>query len=216
MSKIVLTFLDAAASFCQMAGADRVEARWTDQSALRGLSVGGLVGHVSAGIGWIEPLLDTAPADNVQIVRRGKYFSPFTIRTPDDFDAELHRRVREQGERGGQRGATDTVAKLRSRVERLSTLLPQQDPDRLIDLRPTVPGAMYLDDFICTRIIEVVVHGDDLAVSVGLVPDPPTVEAATIVIDTLVEAARDQHGDLEVIRTLARGDRSTPGVVPVL
>ena len=74
---------------------------------------------------------------------------------------------------------------------------------------------LSLDDFCRTRLIEVLLHLDDLAASIG-VPCPETnVESRTIVVDILVGIARMQHGDWEVLRALAREERRTATVFPV-
>ncbi|MGH9038437.1 MAG: hypothetical protein ACRD0O_21990, partial [Acidimicrobiia bacterium] len=95
-------------------------------------------------------------------------------------------------------------------------LLVKEDGDRLLDLRPLVPAAIPRDEFIRTRIVELVVHGDDLAASIGVKAWQPTVDAAGLTIDVLIAVARQIHGDVEVIRALCRRERSTPGVIPVL
>ena len=67
--------------------------------------------------------------------------------------------------------------------------------------------------FIAMRLLELVIHVDDLAVSVGL-PTPPLPEAAQEIVATLlmqVSAAR--HGWLPILRTLARSERApTEGI----
>ena len=74
---------------------------------------------------------------------------------------------------------------------------------------------LSLDDFCRTRLIEVLLHLDDLAVSVG-VPCPDTdEEGRAIVIDVLMGIARMRHGDREVLQALARDERRTVVVFPV-
>jgi hypothetical protein len=60
-----------------------------------------------------------------------------------------------------------------------------------------------------------VVHADDLAVSVGT--DLPTLPPAAlqIAISTLVDVARQRHGDLAVLRALSRRERDTLGALRV-
>lgn len=87
--------------------------------------------------------------------------------------------------------------------------------DRLLDLRPIVPIAIRLDDFLRTRVMELVVHADDLATSVGVDPPQPSASAATMAIESLMATARATHGDLAVIRALARRERSDANVFPV-
>jgi hypothetical protein len=63
--------------------------------------------------------------------------------------------------------------------------------------------------------VELVVHIDDLAGSVGL-PTPDLPDLATdLVISCLAGVARRRHGDLEVVRALARHERAHSDVFPV-
>jgi hypothetical protein len=64
--------------------------------------------------------------------------------------------------------------------------------------------------------VELVVHIDDLAVSVGRpTPDlPATATACTI--GCLLEIARTRHGDLAVVRALSRRERDPISALRVL
>jgi hypothetical protein len=56
---------------------------------------------------------------------------------------------------------------------------------------------------------------DDLAASTGVpTPDLPP-HAVKLVAACLTDVARRRHGDLAVLRTLARRERSVEGVFPV-
>jgi hypothetical protein len=59
----------------------------------------------------------------------------------------------------------------------------------------TPRGALRLDDFVATRVIELVVHGDDLARSVPAIAPPPLLEGAVaLVVDMLTNAYTDRVG----------------------
>ena len=62
---------------------------------------------------------------------------------------------------------------------------------------------------------ELVVHADDLAVSVGATAPAVSEAAAVAAIDALVTTARAAHGDIAVLRALARRERSSDDVFPV-
>jgi len=73
----------------------------------------------------------------------------------------------------------------------------------------TVPGgATPLGCYLASRVVELVVHPDDLAVSVNLREVTPQRSAASIVIGVFVEMARHRSGDLDVIRAPARAERA--------
>jgi hypothetical protein len=57
--------------------------------------------------------------------------------------------------------------------------------------------------FTTTRVVELVVHADDLAESVGAVIPPPSADAAEIAIGLLVASTRHRLGDARTIRALA-------------
>lgn len=72
---------------------------------------------------------------------------------------------------------------------------------------------LHVDDFLLTRVVELVVHIDDLAVSLGL-PTPALPEAAAgATIKLLSSLAAWRHGSLNVIRALARQERAPASIV---
>ena len=75
---------------------------------------------------------------------------------------------------------------------------------------------LILDDYLVTRLIELVVHGDDLAASLAVTPPPLNAPATGLVIATLVEVARIRHGDPAVLRALTRRERDVVGALRVI
>ena len=100
-------------------------------------------------------------------------------------------------------------------TERLRVRLVTEAFDR----RLQVLGGLVitLDEYLRTRVVELVLHTEDLALSVDL-PEAAEVTpaAATIAINTLVDLARLRHGDLAVLRALARRERDTVNALRVL
>jgi hypothetical protein len=77
---------------------------------------------------------------------------------------------------------------------------------------PWQDALMATDDFLVTRLMEMVVHADDLAVSVG-VPSPDFGDAGlTPVLGLLTALAVVRHGQDAVVRTLTRPQRA-PGSI---
>jgi hypothetical protein len=68
--------------------------------------------------------------------------------------------------------------------------------------------SLTTEDFLTTRMMEMVVHGDDLATSVDL-PTPTYVDdVITPVLALLTSVAVRRHGQTALVRALARPQRA--------
>ena len=217
-SNVAQAFREAAGAFADIVDRPEVGQAWGEPSALEGLTVGAIVGHINAGVGWLGPLLDApvqpdlrpSPRTDVLAFVHGLKIGPEGAgRHP-----VLHDMVHDQAERAARHGWESNRDKFRGLVERLTARLEGQSDDRLLDLRPTVPIVVRLGDWLPTRVLELVVHGDDLATSVGI-EAPLRESAATVTIDVMLAIARAVHGDVAVVRALARRERASTAVFPV-
>jgi hypothetical protein len=68
---------------------------------------------------------------------------------------------------------------------------------------------MRLDDFLLVRLVEVVVHSDDLAASVSLPTPTFTEDTSGALISFFLEMCRRRHGDAAVLRAFTRRERDT-------
>jgi hypothetical protein len=211
-------FREAAEAFGWIVARPEVGKAWEQPSALEGYSVGGLVGHVNAAIGWLGPLLDAPAQPDLRPTRPAElltFLHSLKI-DPDGADRHpVHDVIRDRAERAARHGWESNRDKFRGLVERLTARLEGESVDRLLDLRPTEPVVVRLGDFLPTRVLELVVHGDDLATSVGLDAPPLPEGAAGVAIDLMLAVARAAHGDLAVVRALARRERANTAVFPV-
>jgi len=122
--------------------------------------------------------------------------------------------VRTRGEQAAAGGPGVLASAARAAVERLSAQVAGAAARRR--LRVAAGLVMTVDEYLRTRVVELVVHTDDLAVSVG-VEQPPAGPATTkIAIDVLIEVARLRHGDMAILRALARRERDQVGALRVL
>jgi hypothetical protein len=60
--------------------------------------------------------------------------------------------------------------------------------------------------------MEIAVHSDDLAVSVGVEPPPLPEAVSRVVRHLLVDLAAQRHGDTAVLRGLARAERAPASI----
>jgi uncharacterized protein (TIGR03083 family) len=171
--------------------------------------VGGLVGHVLSGGTAVERYLDDEPPSGVTPKPGFVYYADLAG-LPDI--EQLHAEIRERGSRLAANGPADVRAGFRSLYERLTERLSREPADRLI--RPLGGDVFELDGYLENRIVELVVHYDDLAVSCDLEGAPPP-DCLAIALDHLAALARYRNDPLVLVRALTRPDRVT-GAIPVL
>jgi thioredoxin-like negative regulator of GroEL len=203
---LVIEAVEAAAGLMRC---DDVAARWEEPSALAGMTVGALSAHLVRAAGSVLAYLDrTDPATRPD----GALLTPVTY-SQAAVDSPIHERIKEVSATEATAGPGEVAARCEAVAAALRIRLAEESSDRLVG---ALGGRMLsLDDFCRTRLIEVLVHVDDLAVSVGL-PRPDTSEESTaIVIDILIGIARMVHGDWAVLHALARNERRAVDVFPV-
>lgn len=207
---------EALTSFEDLVRSSEVGSAWEDDSVLPGYSVGGLTAHVVQGIGWLAMVAAQEPADpdDLHVVQPGGYFAVMK-REPDPPADEQHDAIVSMGNAAAAHGWEATVEHLRTTAERTRGAVAGGDIDRIVDLRPTLPFGTSLRTFVATRVVELVVHGDDLAVSVGHDGLVPGGHAFRVASALLLDTAAVQHDPLAVVRTLSRRERAPGGVVPV-
>ena len=211
MSDARPAFLDAATTAVRLLERPELAARWAADSVLPEFSVAGLAGHLFRGMSTVERYLGE-PEPSEAGISAASYFDT-VIRSADVSDP-ANRAIRARGEEEAGAGPAALAGDARAVLERLTSRLAGERPGR----RVRVAGGlvMTLDEYLRTRVVELVVHADDLAASVGVEPAPPQPATGTVTIDVLVGVARIRHGDLAVLRALARRERDTVEALRVL
>ncbi len=205
-------FLETAATVRPLLDEPALTASWESPGALELMSVGALAGHLVRAVATVERYLDEPPSEAPLLDAPGYLMSVDGL--ADEITSELHRGIRARAEaeaRGGPEGVRATWdGAMRSLRRRL--------PDEPADRRVAVLGgrAMLLDQYLVTRLLELVVHGDDLAASLGVEPPPFDTEATGLVVECLLEVARRRHGDLAVVRAFTRRERDVVQALRVL
>lgn len=211
MDGIRAAVLGAARAVAPLLADERVAARWTEPSALDGFTVGGLAGHLARALDTVERYLADAEPPDEDVLDAVTYYRIGRSRAGAANDAG----IRQRGEAAGSVGPVALAAEHESRIERVAAMLATVPPTR----RVAVAGGavhMLIDDYLPTRLVEIVVHGDDLAASVGAEPVAFDADAMASVIDVLVGIARDHHGDAAVIRAMTRRERDDVEALRVL
>jgi hypothetical protein len=134
--------------------------------------------------------------------------------TTTDINADLHRAVRQRGVEAAPGPPEKFAARWAEAADRLRARLAAEPAGRRVQAYGDL--VLTLDDYLVTRFVELVVHADDLAASLGVDPPPLPAAATGLAIATLVEVARGRHGDGAVLRALARRERDAIEALRVL
>lgn len=212
MNRVRRVFLDTTSVAAELVASREVASRWDDASALAEWSVKGLAGHLVRATTSVEMYLDADPAPTGEVVTPAAYYA--TAVEPSDIDSEENRAIRARGDEMAAAGRDALIDLHRAAAERLATRLASEPEDRRIKV--FLGMVLTLDDYLATRLVELTCHIDDLAVSVGVPTPALPPDARDIAIGTLVAIGRHRHGDLAVLRALARRERDAVAALRVM
>jgi hypothetical protein len=193
-------FLSTADVVLDAVGDDAVGAAWEQPSVLEEQTVGGLAGHLARAGGWVvadylgagvpdgPPTFDSAAA----------YYAALLGATTE----EQHQAIRARGAAIAAEGQSHAVSTLADALQRLHAELPSVPDEQLI----AVIGGVVLrfDHYLATRLVEQVVHLDDLARSIGRDPWPVPEEAVAVALSVGVDLGRRRFGDAAIVRAVYR------------
>lgn len=205
------TYLDAVDAALDVFRTAELGASWTQPSALTAWSVAGLAGHLARAVTTVEQYLEAEGAPGARRIGAGEYYA--TVVDTSDLDSDLHRTIRRRGDEMAAGGLEQLRERVEAAADRLRKRLPEEPDDRSVAVFQGV--VLSLDDYLGTRLVELVVHADDVAVSLGIPTPAFSADAYRVVEDVLVDTARRRHGDLAVVRALARRERDAADALRV-
>lgn len=205
-------YLDAAEVAVALLADPAVATAWNQPSALAKLSVGGLAAHLARQITRVPDVLD-APAPAEPLVAAIDHYGRSDW-VGADLDSEANTDIRDRSEQEAEAGASAVLARTTEAVAQLRRRLPTEPEDRLVRA-PWMGWSLTLDDFLLTRMLEIAVHCDDLAVSVGVAAPPLPAAALDPVLDLLCRLAVRRHGPTAVLRALSRAERAPATIAAI-
>ncbi len=194
----------------ELAVGDLVREAWGDESACAGMTVGGLAHHLLAQTRHVVRGLGTAAAPDAPVIGLLDHYAqaPWVQASRSgETDPDQDDKDNAAAAAGHERVLADARQAL---ADLPGALARPRDPD-VVHI-PWQGWSLATPDFATTRMMEMVVHGDDLAASVGLPTpehDPLVVDA---VLDLLVHVSLARHGQVALVRALSRPRRSSGDV----
>lgn len=197
------TFLSAIDTARPLLDQDQLRRSWAQPSSLERMTNGELAGHLARALFNVATYLDTtSPEDPVDAAA---YFTALSgVRAPD-LDENLATSVRERAREEAEAGLDalrDRWDETRAGVE---AGLRSVDPSTVIAVKGS---AMAVEDYLVTRMVEVVIHTDDLATGLGVETPIFEPEVWTAVLDCLWRIARRTSEPLAIMRRMSRIERS--------
>ena len=201
-------YLESAEVTATFVAHPAVAACWEAPSALAKMRVGALVAHLLGQLTQVPPVLD-APVSDPR-VGLAEHWDRSTW-TDGDLGSDVNTYIRRTASAEAAAGAQSLIADAVAALAEMQRRLPAEPADRVVQL-PWGRWALTLDDYLTTRLLELTVHGDDLAVSVGV--RPPALPAGCIdsAVAVLCGMAARRHGVAALVRALSRRERAPQSI----
>jgi hypothetical protein len=188
-----------------------LEERWTDPSSLEGMAIGALSAHLARAVLVVDNYLDQ-PGEGSPVDPAGYFLALDGVRAPK-ADDPLAQGVRQRATQTARRGLVALRRDWDQARDRLAMRLPEKETGSLIQVFGSV---MTIDDYLVTRLVELIVHSDDLAVALGAQTPVFSRAASDAVLGCLWEMARRRATPMEMIRAMTRVERDAAQALRVL
>jgi mycothiol maleylpyruvate isomerase-like protein len=205
-SRFDSAFPAAASIALDLVRRPEVSARWAAPSALPKMSTGALACHLGRQTVLAARQLPV-PTELVPLAGADEHYARAAwVHTSSPDDPPNDRGTDDAEAAQGPAALSERVA---SALDAVRDLLAAGSAEDVVAI-PWQGWALRRDDFLLTRMLEIVVHSDDLAAGLGtdtpLFPD----EVFAPVRDLLVRLAVRRHGQSAVVATLTRRERARP------
>ena len=205
---VVSEYLEVASRVRRFLASDEVAKYWQYPSTLDQWTVAGLAGHLARPVLIIPGILAAEVPVDKPLASAVDYFAGIPA---DDLgpDSQFSAAVRERGVESAGDGQEDLLKRYDEVLADLMIDLPTQAPDREV---VALGVRMQLRQYLITRMVEMMVHSDDLAVSIGTATPEFPAGATDSVISTLACIAARRHSTTDLLRALARSERAPESV----
>ncbi len=213
MRSVRTQYLAAADSALTLIEHERTAEWWHRPSALEGMTVGALAAHLARSVLQVQWFLEGEVTGNAPLVNAASYYA--RLEGTASRSSALNQGVELRSRETAEQGATSLSASARMTLEGLRSRIPDEPPERRVAVAHRPGEELLLDDYLRTRLVEIAVHIEDLALSLQLDHSAPP-EAIATAAELLFAVARERHGDTAVLRAMSRRERDLGDALRVL
>lgn len=205
-------YLDGLAAVRHLYECPELEARWDRPSALAGMAVSALAGHLSLSATQVERFLAVEHPESHRVDAITYYARLTDTAVPDtEFNQGILGRAAEEA----RWGPSALRARFNNVAAALGSRLGQESPGRTVAIAHRPGEITLLDEYLRTRCVELSVHLDDLAISLDVAAEVPDT-TARIGAYVLFGAAIERHSAYAALMALSRRERATHDTLRVL
>jgi Mycothiol maleylpyruvate isomerase N-terminal domain len=198
--------LRAAGALTELVAAPEVAEAWDSESALTGMTVGGVTRHlVSQPADAVEFLRIQPPPRHAPVVSLVELYER-TDWFAAAVDAAENTSIRDDFNEMATGGQHESVAILEQALAELPDAIAAAGETTYV---PWQDSSLATDDFLVVRLMEIVVHADDLASSIGLATPAFDDDVLHPALALLAMLGARRHGQDAAVRALSREERAT-------
>lgn len=200
---VVSEYLETAGIIRTFLATSEVAKYWDYPSALEDWTVAGLSGHLARPVLNMPAILAAEVPGDRPLASAVEYYFAMSV---SDLQREstMAIEIRDRGVASAGTGPEDLLGRFDSALTELQQTLPTLAADHEIVGLGT---RMLLTEYLVTRMVEMLVHADDLAVSIGKGSPTFPIAVSDSVIATLACISARRNSPIDVIRALAREER---------
>ena len=213
MSDIRAVCIVAAQVAVELIERREIAARWEELSVLDGLAIRASAVHLARSILQVLWLLEGDITNLVEPVSATTYYPRLADTT--SRNSALNSGVEARIAETATLGAHQVAAEVGMARDQLIIRLPTEAVHRRVAVTRRPGEEIYLDEYLRTRVVELAVHSEDLALSLTVTAMVP-MAAISAAVAVLVAAARERHRDIAMLRALSRRERDVVMALRVL
>ena len=188
-----------------LVSAPEVAQAWDHESALPGMTVGGVARHLVSQVeSAVEFLRIQSPPPHAPVVSLAELYER-TDWFAAAVDAEENTSIRDDFNAMSEGRQEHSMAILEQGLADLPDAVAAAGDTTYV---PWQDSTLVTDDFLAVRLMEVVVHADDLAASVGLPTPAFDDDVLHPALALLAMLGARRHGQDAVVRALSREERA--------